>query len=107
MNTIEEQTGKPFKQWDQAIDIIRNDLNEIRKKTDGDPQKDIFAAPTETKPKFKIGDLAYYRTERPMNALGEFQPTNNFREGDYRFNIKDPKTIKAILYYPKNIIKCY
>ena len=38
-----------------------------------------------------------------MNALGEFQPTNNFREGDYRFNIKDPKTMKAILYYPKNI----
>jgi hypothetical protein len=103
MNNIEEQTGKPFKQWTEAVDIIRKDLNEIRLRTDGDPQKDIMTPPVELKPKFKIGDMVYYKTERPMNALGEFQPTNNFREGDYRFNIKDPKTIKAILYYPKNI----
>jgi hypothetical protein len=103
MNTIEEQTGKPFKQWVEAVDIIRKDLNEIRYRQDGDPQKDIMTPPTDLKPKFKIGDLVYYKTERPMNALGEFQPTNNFRQGDYRFNIKDPKTIKAILYYPKNI----
>jgi hypothetical protein len=103
MNNVEEQTGKPFKQWTDAIHIIRKDLNEIRLKKDGDPQKDIMTPPIELKPKFKVGDLVYYKTERPMNAIGEFQPTNNFREGDYRFNITDPKTIKAVLYYPKNI----
>jgi hypothetical protein len=31
------------------------------------------------------------------------QPTNAFREGDFRFNIKDPIAIKWILYNPQNI----
>ncbi len=26
-----------------------------------------------------------------------------FREGDYRFNIKDLRAIKSILHYPNNI----
>ena len=92
-----------LKQWDQAIDIIRTDLNEIRKRADGNPQFDIFEPPLDVKPKFKVGDVVYYRSERPMDALGKFQPTNNFREGDYRFNMKDPRAIKTILHYPNNI----
>jgi hypothetical protein len=47
--------------------------------------------------------MFFFKSEWPLNALGQFQPTNNFREGDFRFNIKDPRTIKSILHYPKNI----
>ena len=54
-------------------------------------------------PKYKVGDVVFYRSERPMNALGQFQLTMAFRQGDYRYNIKDAKKIKAILHYPKNI----
>ena len=54
-------------------------------------------------PKYKVGDVVFYKSERPRNALGEIQPTNNFRQGDYRYNIKDAKMIKAILHYPQNI----
>ena len=54
-------------------------------------------------PKYKVGDVVFYKSERPRNALGEIQPTNNFRQGDYRYNIKDAKKIKSILFYPNNI----
>lgn len=103
MNAKEEETGKQYKQWTDVIDIIRNDLNNMRLKEDGDPQYGIFAPPTEAKPKFKVGDMVYYKSEVPRNAFGEIQPTKNFREGDYRWNINDIKKIKAILFYPKNI----
>ena len=103
MNAKEEQTGKVYKQWTDVVDIIRTDLNELRLRPDGDPQYNIFAPPIDAKPKFKVGDVVYYKSERPLNALGQFQPTNTFREGDYRYNIKDAKKIKAILHYPKNI----
>ena len=103
MNAKEEQTGRPYRQWTDVIDIIRTDLNELRLRPDGDPQYNIFAPPIDAKPKFKVGDVVYYKSERPLNALGQFQPTNTFREGDYRYNIKDAKKIKAILHYPKNI----
>ena len=58
---------------------------------------------TDSKPKFKINDVVFFKSEKPRNALGQVQPTNNFREGDYRFDITNPKTIKQILYYPNNI----
>ena len=59
--------------------------------------------PTDAKPKFKINDVVFLKSEKPRNALGQVQPTNNFRMGDYRFDITNPKKIKQIFYYPKNI----
>ncbi len=38
-----------------------------------------------------------------MNALGQFQATNNFRQDYYWYNIKDAKKIKSIMFYPNNI----
>ena len=103
MNSKEEELGRVYKQWTDVIDIIRTDLNEIRLRPDGNPKEDIFAPSTDKLPKFKIDDVVYFKLERPMNALGEYQPTNNFRKGDYRYNIKNPQKIKQILYYPNNI----
>jgi transposase InsO family protein len=103
MNSKELETGKVFKQWDQAVPIIREDLNEIRHREDGDPQKDIMTPPTDAKPKFKINDVVFFKSEKPRNALGQVQPTNTFRMGDYRFDITNPKKIKQIVYYPKNV----
>ena len=103
LNSKEIETGRVYKQWTDVIDIIRKDLNEIRERQDGNPQNDIFTPPTDAKAKFKKGDLVFYKSDRPLNALGQFQPTNTFREGDYRFNIHDPREIKSILHYPNNI----
>ncbi len=86
---------------DRRNRYIREDLNEIRHREDGDPQKDIMIPPTDSKPKFKINDVVFFKSQKPLNALGQVQPTNTFREGDFRFNIKDPRAIKQIVYYPK------
>jgi len=80
LNSKELETGRVYKQWTDVIDIIREDLNEIRHREDGDPQHDVFTPPTDAKPKFKINDVVYFKSERPLNALGQVQPTNNFRE---------------------------
>ncbi len=103
MNTKEEESGTDYREWTDVLDIIRTDLNEMRLRKDGNPAKDIMTPPTDAVPKFKVGDLVYYKSERPLNALGNFQNTNTFRMGDYRYNIKEPRKIKVVLYYPKNI----
>jgi hypothetical protein len=60
--------------------------------------------PTDAKPKFKVNDIVFFKSERPRNALGQVQPTNNFLVGDFRYDITNPRKIKQIFYYPKNII---
>ncbi len=98
MNAKEEKTKKVFKEWDEAIDIIRNDLNQYRKK----PEQDIFTYkyPSIKKgnPKFKIGEIVYHISEVPKNALNQNQNTSSFRMGDYRWD-KTPRKIVKILYY--------
>ena len=47
-------------------------------------------------------DLVYHILERPENALGHKQPTNNFREGDYRWN-RVPTKIVKVLFYPEPV----
>jgi hypothetical protein len=103
MNRMEEERGETYREWTDIIDFVRTELNKIRKKKDGDPYNDVMAPSTQNEPTYKIGDLVYRKLERPKNALGYNQSTTNFRMGDYRFNIKEPRKIKEILYYPNNI----
>lgn len=103
MNAKEEQTKKVFKEWIEAITIIRRELNKIRKKELPD---DIFEIPPpdinlKATPKFKVGDIVYLKLEVPENALGKKQKTSNFRVGDYRYDTA-PKEISKILIFPKS-----
>jgi hypothetical protein len=50
-----------------------------------------------TDPKYKVGDVVYYKLDAPLNALGHKQSTSNFRMGDYRFS-KIPKKITHLIY---------
>ncbi len=59
-----------YKQLTDVIDVIRTDLNEIRKREDGDTQKDIMTPPTDDKP----NDIVYFKSEKPRNAFGEIIP---------------------------------
>jgi|688.fasta_scaffold38856_3 hypothetical protein len=102
MNTNEKKSGKVFKEWNEILSIIRKDLNEIRQKPDGDPFSKLSKI-TKELPKFKVGDVVYYKLDTPQDALGHNQPTKNFRVGDYRFDLYNPRKIVKILYYPKNI----
>lgn len=111
MNKKEEKTGKVFKNWTEAIPIIRDELNEIRRvKLSKDPTKVVYSVPidytevkrevvtinkkgkkeikTETvnvpiKPKFKVGQYVYRYLDAPKDALGKNQTTKNVRMGDY------------------------
>jgi len=103
MNTKEEELGYTYNEWDDIIDYVRKELNKIRHRPDGDPYNDLMEPSTEAEPKYEVGDLVYRKLERPKNALGHNQTTINFRMGDYRFDVKQPRKIKKILYYPNNI----
>ncbi|MCP4060069.1 MAG: transposase family protein [Pseudoalteromonas sp.] len=101
MNTIELKTKKKFVEWDnnKVLNIIREELNILRKKPDG--KKELKDYDYKATPKYKVGDLVNYALDVPKNALDE-DLKGNFREGDIRFSIK-PKEIKKVLRYPGDI----
>ena len=101
MNAQEIKTGKQYNDWDDIIDTIRKDLNTIRtikllpmKKY---AEESLQNLPTyRFEPRFKVGDVVHYRLDYPENALGKKQPTENFREGDYRWSVPVRKIVKII-----------
>lgn len=107
MNRIEIETGEPYKEWTDILRIIRKDLNKIRQKEDMDIMEytkmiNNINIPYK-EPKYTVGDIVYRKSEYPLNALGQRQPTNIFRVGDYRWWHKKPVKIINILHYPNNI----
>lgn len=110
LNSIEERTQITAKNWLPILEIIREEMNKVRiKKVPKDinsyvyPSRDSINADGDyVKPKFKINDMVYYKSEVPLDALGKKQPSKNFRVGDRRFNLH-PKKIAKILYYPAPI----
>jgi hypothetical protein len=97
LNYKETQTGRTYREWTDALDIIRTDLNKFRKKA-LKPRTidDIPIIPMNLKPKYKIGDTVYEKLDWPENALGNKQNTSNFRIGDYKFS-QVPKKIVQVL----------
>lgn len=101
MNGVEAKTGKQYNEWTDVIDKVREELNKIRKKnlpkdwtTYDYPDPDF-----DKESKFKVGDVVYYKLEVPRNMLGHKQSTKNFREGDVRWNIKEPRKIVNVIPY--------
>ena len=103
MNTIEIKKGKPYREWTDILDTIRKDLNKTRTRNDLNPYKDVMIPLTLNTPIYQVGDKVIRRLERPHNALGHNQSTLNFREGDIRWDIRNPRKIVKILFYPNNI----
>jgi hypothetical protein len=101
MNTQEMKTKKPFFDWNnkKVLDIIRKDLNDLRRRKDGEIKLGVYNNKVE--PKFKVGDLVYYYLDTPINTLGEEQ-RGTFREGDIRWSLK-PKKIKQVLRFAGEI----
>lgn len=100
MNKIETETGKEFKDWDKIISTVRIELNKHRKKAI--PKNHVYKTPDITpddKPKFKVGDVVYRLLDAPKNALGHNQSTKQFRVGDFRYDVKNPRKITNILEY--------
>jgi hypothetical protein len=102
MNSKEEETDEPYKEWTDIIPDVRKLLNDFRKKDEQDLYTFEYNTATTKKPKYKVGDLVYHISEVPLDALKEKQPTKQFRVGDYRWNTLARKIVK-VLPYPKNI----
>lgn len=105
MNNKEFETGKQYNEWTDVTKIIREDLNKLRKtKTITEKQAatwkdgDIKAKEIKTLPKFKIGDIVLRQLDKPRSALNKPQNTENFREGDLRWDPTPRKIIKVFMY---------
>ena len=102
MNAVEEKTGETYKEWVEVVPKVRAMLNDFRKKPEGDPFTDVYPTIDLTKqPKYKIHDVVYRMSEKPLDALGKKQPTQNFRMGDYRWERIPRKIVKVLRYAGK------
>jgi len=101
MNSKERKTGRVFREWTEIIPKLRAELNKVRKK----PLRliDDIKLATDRDPRFKVGDMVYYKLDRPQDARGYFiDNSNTFRVGDVRLSLI-PKKITQVLLYPNNI----
>ena len=99
MNNKEEATGKVYREWDDIIELVRKELNSIRKKKLKKYNINDYPVPDiTTKPKFKTGDIVHYKLDWAENALGNKQPTPFFRVGDYRYSRVPKKIIKSLYF---------
>lgn len=107
MNSIEKATGKQYNEWTDILTTVKNDLNKVRKLDKNkftkmrELQFKILPDWNNLKTKFKVGDLVHHKLFFPLNALGEKQPTANFREGDIRYSI-EPKKITELVFMADN-----
>ena len=101
MNMKEYETGKTFKDWDDILQKVRSEVNDIVGRPEISPFTENYPLlGKREKPVFNVGDIVYVKSEVPLNALGHPQPTDNFRVGDLRYN-PTPKKVKEVLPYPK------
>jgi hypothetical protein len=102
LNSVEEKELKTYKEWVEIVPKVRTMLNDFRKKPEGDPFTDIYpTADLTVQPKYKIHDVVYRMSEKPLDALGRKQPTQNFRMGDYRWERIPRKIVKVLRYAGK------
>jgi hypothetical protein len=100
MNSRELQTGKTYREWTDIVDILRTDLNDLRRKQ---LPEDIYTYHYPEwngelkKPKYNVGDLVYVKLETPEDTLGK-KLKGNFRNGDYKWT-REPHAITKMFYY--------
>ncbi len=97
------QLGSEYNNWDDIIDDVRTELNEIRNHPENKDPYESYPPPTNfTDPKYKIGDLVYRRLEKPRDRFGNKYHNTAFRSGDSRWNTDEARKIIEILPYGKS-----
>ena len=103
LNKKEIETGKQFKEWTNIIDLVREKLNKIReKKVFNKFEEWQHEAKTpeinlSKKSKYKVGDVVFRALDAPKDALGHNQSSKQFRSGDMRWDVKQPRKIVAVI----------
>ena len=97
------QLGHDYNNWDDIVDDVRKELNEIRNHPkDKDPYHHYPPPCNFQDPKFKVGDLVYCRLEKPVDRFGNKYHNSTFRQGDNRFDTTTARKIVSILAYGKS-----
>jgi len=100
MNSMEIKSGLPYFEWDDIIHTVRDGYNKIKiKKKDEDPYEFKQAFTINNVFKFDKGDIVFRKYETPHDALGKKQNSQNFRTGDYKWDLT-PRKIKKVVSYP-------
>ena len=103
MNNKELKSKKQFLEWEEPLDIIRKELNEHRRLKEGDICNDQYPTiKAGQDAKFKKGDIVIRLLDAPMNVLGH-QLNGKFREGDVRWNFKEPRKIVKVIPLGGNV----
>ena len=101
MNYKEKQTKRVYREWTDVLATVREDLNEIRRVKNTITPFDVKLNDVVlTGNKYDVGDYVFRALEKPKDALGRFQPSEKFREGDTRWDLKE-REIVQVLPYPK------
>lgn len=102
MNKMTIEKGFQYNEWTEILNKLKTELNAIRERPDENPFTYKYSSPIYKTPKFNVGDVVFYKLERPKNALNN-DAGGRFRVGDLRYNIEEPRKIIKILYYPNNV----
>lgn len=98
INSQTEKKGYIVNDWVKIIPILRESLNQMRKRKDGKLHQPSSKEIITKEPKFKVGDIVHWALDAPIYKTGE-KATGEFRTGDRRFSISRVK-IDKILHYP-------
>ena len=102
MSHMSVKTGTEYNEWTDKLYEFVEKLNKIRKRKDKDPftieHKSVF----KENPKYKIGDIVVRRLDAPKNFLNNNEK-GQFRQGDLRWDINQPRKILKVFFYPRNI----
>ena len=99
MNSKELKSGKTYQDWEEPLDLIRKELNKHRKLKEGDICKDEYPTiEAGENAKYKLGDIVVRLLDAPINVLGH-KLNGKFREGDVRWNFKEPRKIVKVIPY--------
>jgi hypothetical protein len=106
LNKVGKEKGKAYYEWNDKtlLETLRTELNKIRKVKDEDPYTYKQAPIRHTKlPKYKVNDLVIRKLEVPKSEFtNRNEDTKQFREGDLRWDYKEPKKVLKVLTYPNN-----
>lgn len=103
LNDKSVEMGEDYYNWDDILDLIREEVNEYRKrdmsKLKEYQAKRYFNVTEAGEPEYNIGDYVHWRIDRPTDILGNPINDNRFRKGDRIYSIETRKIVD-ILYYP-------
>ena len=103
LNSKSTEIGKDYCEWTDILGKIRKEVNAYRKRDMNKLKKyqdtKYFDITQAGEPDYNIGDMVYYKLDKPTDILGQALSDDKHRYGDRIYSIAT-KEIVDILMYP-------